>query len=108
MKMDTDVLIIGSGVAGLLFALKVADHGSVAVVTKKAAVDSNTNMAQGGIASVFGAQDSFEMHIEDTLKSGDGLCNPDVVRMVVRRGPKMVSELMDLGVHFSQKKTGQW
>ncbi|MDJ0782049.1 MAG: L-aspartate oxidase [Desulfosarcinaceae bacterium] len=104
MKLETDVLIIGSGVAGLLFALKVADHGSVTVVTKKAAVDSNTNMAQGGIASVFGAEDSFEMHIEDTLKSGDGLCNPDVVRQVVSRGPHMVRELMDLGVRFSQAR----
>jgi L-aspartate oxidase len=104
MKIDSDVLIIGSGVAGLLFALKVAEHGSVTVVTKKAAVDSNTNMAQGGIASVFGSGDSFEMHIEDTLKSGDGLCNPDVVRNVVSRGPQMVQELIDLGVQFSQAK----
>jgi L-aspartate oxidase len=104
MKIETDVLIIGSGVAGLLFALKVAEHGSVVVLTKKAAVDSNTNMAQGGIASVFSADDSFEMHIEDTLKSGDGLCNPDVVRQVISRGPQMVRELMELGVRFSQAK----
>lgn len=107
MQIDTDVLIIGSGVAGLLFALKVAEHGSVTVVTKKAAVDSNTNMAQGGIASVFGSGDSFEMHMEDTLKSGDGLCNPDVVRTVVSQGPQMVQELIDLGVQFSQAKSAQ-
>ncbi|MEJ2638170.1 MAG: L-aspartate oxidase [Desulfosarcinaceae bacterium] len=104
MKIETDALIIGSGVAGLLVALKVAEHGRVVVLTKKAAVDSNTNMAQGGIASVFSVDDSFEMHIEDTLKSGDGLCNPDVVRQVIRRGPQMVRELMDLGVRFSQIK----
>jgi L-aspartate oxidase len=104
MKIETDVLIIGSGVAGLLFALKLAEHGRVVVLTKKTAVDSNTNMAQGGIASVFGVDDSFEMHIEDTLKSGDGLCNPDVVRQVISRGPQMVRELMDLGVRFSLAK----
>jgi L-aspartate oxidase len=99
--IKTDYLIIGSGIAGLMFALKVADHGSVVVVTKKEVMDSSTNLAQGGIASVFGSMDSFDLHIEDTLASGDGLCNRDVVEMVVRSGPERIQELIDLGVQFN-------
>jgi L-aspartate oxidase len=99
--IKTDVLVIGSGVAGLMFALKVAEQGTVALVTKKAAMDSNTNLAQGGIATVFGATDSFDLHIQDTLNSGDGLCNPDVVEMVVKAGPERINELISLGVHFN-------
>jgi len=87
MEIKTDFLVIGSGVAGLTFALKVAQHGTVALVTKKGIMDSNTARAQGGIASVFGKLDSFDLHIEDTLASGDGLCNREVVEMVVKGGP---------------------
>lgn len=101
MEIKTDFLIIGSGIAGLSFALKVADFGKVALVTKKEAVNSNTNLAQGGIASVFGNQDSFDLHIQDTLISGDGLCNQDVVEMVVSNGPPRIRELMQLGVGFN-------
>ncbi|MFZ7125858.1 MAG: L-aspartate oxidase [Desulfobacterales bacterium] len=101
MDVKTDVLIIGSGIAGLYFALKVAPHASVAMVTKKAAMDSNTNLAQGGIASVFDRLDSFDLHIQDTLASGDGLCNREVVEMVVRDGPDRIRELVNLGVHFN-------
>ena len=101
MEIETDFLIIGSGVAGLTFALKVARHGTVALVTKKGIMDSNTARAQGGIASVFGKLDSFELHIEDTLASGDGLCNREVVEMVVRGGPERIRELIDLGVQFN-------
>ena len=101
MDHSTDFLIIGSGVAGLSFALKVAEYGQVAVVTKKEALESNTNLAQGGIASVFHEGDSFALHIEDTLASGDGLCNPDVVKMVVEEGPDRIRELSDLGVDFN-------
>jgi L-aspartate oxidase len=101
MNMETDFLIIGSGIAGLCFALKVAEHGTVTMVTKKAAMESNTNLAQGGIASVFGREDSFELHIQDTLASGDGLCHPDIVEMVVRNGPQRIRELMDWGVRFN-------
>jgi len=101
MDTQTDFLIIGSGIAGLMFALKVADGGTVAIVTKKQAVDSNTNLAQGGIASVFDQQDSFDLHITDTLAAGDGLCNPDVVRQVVSGGPKRINELMAIGVSFN-------
>ena len=101
MEIETDFLIIGSGVAGLTFALKVARHGTVALVTKKGIMDSNTARAQGGIASVFGKLDSFDLHIEDTLTSGDGLCNREVVEMVVRGGPERIRELIDLGVQFN-------
>ncbi len=106
MDIQTDFLIIGSGIAGLMFALKVADSGSVAIVTKKQAVDSNTNLAQGGIASVFDQQDSFDLHIQDTLDAGDGLCNPDVVRQVVVGGPERIRELMDIGVSFNTDVDG--
>lgn len=99
--INSDVLVIGSGIAGLMFALRVAEVGTVALVTKKEAMDSNTNLAQGGIASVFGRFDSFELHIEDTLASGDGLCNRDVVQKVVTSGPQLITELMEMGVQFS-------
>jgi L-aspartate oxidase len=106
MQVKTDFLIIGSGVAGLTFALKVAEFGDVALVTKKGVMDSNTVMAQGGIASVFGKLDSFDLHIQDTMNSGDGLCNRGVVEMVVRNGPERIRELFDLGVHFNLRKNG--
>ncbi len=104
MEIKTDFLVIGSGVAGLTFALKVAEHGTVALVTKKGIMDSNTARAQGGIASVFGQLDSFDLHIEDTLASGDGLCNREVVEMVVKGGPARIRELIDLGVQFNLSK----
>jgi len=100
MEIESDFLIIGSGAAGLAFALKVADFGSVALVTKKGLMDSNTALAQGGIASVFGALDSFDLHIQDTLSAGDGLCNREVVEMVVKNGPERIRELIDYGVRF--------
>jgi len=107
MEIKTDFLIIGSGIAGLSFALKVAEFGDVALVTKKEAMDSNSNLAQGGIASVFGSQDSFDFHLQDTLTAGDGLCNMDVVKMVVKNGPDRIRELINLGVQFnlSDKKS---
>ncbi len=107
MDYKTDFLIIGSGIAGLTFALKVAEYGTVALVTKKEIMDSNTNHAQGGIASVFGDQDSFDLHIKDTLDSGNGLCNRDVVNMVVKGGPARIRELIDIGVAFNLEKGEQ-
>jgi len=107
MEIKTDFLVIGSGVAGLTFALKVAEHGTVALVTKKGVMDSNTARAQGGIASVFGKLDSFDLHIDDTLASGDGLCNREVVEMVVKGGPERIRELIDLGVQFNLSKESQ-
>jgi len=101
MKIESDFLVIGSGVAGLSFALKVAEKGSVALITKKEAMESSTNKAQGGIAAVFGLSDSFDLHIRDTLESGDGLCEPSVVETVVRDGPERIRELVRLGVQFN-------
>jgi len=102
MHINTDFLIIGSGIAGLSFALNVAEHGDVALITKKEAMESNTNKAQGGIASVFGELDSFDLHIQDTLAAGDGICHQDIVEMVVREGPERIKELMQLGVGFNR------
>jgi L-aspartate oxidase len=103
MKIESDFLVIGSGIAGLMFALNVVKSGTVSLVTKKNAKESNTNYAQGGIASVFGKPDSFDLHIEDTLASGDGLCNRDVVEMVVKDGPERIRELISLGVNFNRR-----
>jgi len=105
--VKTDILIIGSGIAGLMYAIKVASSASVVLVTKKEAMDSSTNLAQGGIASVFAGTDSFDLHIEDTLASGDGLCNRDVVERVIKDGPARITELMQMGVHFNlRRQTG--
>lgn len=101
MEIKTDFLVIGSGVAGLTFALKVASFGTVVLVTKKGIMDSSTTLAQGGIASVFDQLDSFDLHIKDTLDAGDGLCNREVVEMVVKNGPDRILELIDLGVNFN-------
>ena len=100
-------MVIGSGVAGLTFALKVADYGTVAIVTKKEVMDANTSQAQGGIASVFGKLDSFDLHIRDTLMSGDGLCNREVVEMVVKNGPERIRELIEMGVRFNMSEKGE-
>ncbi|MBE9592660.1 MAG: FAD-binding protein, partial [Proteobacteria bacterium] len=105
MEIKTDYLIMGSGIAGLSFALKAALIGRVAIVTKKETMDASTNYAQGGIASVLDPSDSFDLHIKDTLESGAGLCNEHVVRMVVTNGPDMIKELISLGVNFSHNKT---
>ncbi len=102
MKNQFDYLVIGSGIAGLTFALKAARSGSVAIVTKKDKLETNTNYAQGGIASVFGQDDSFDLHIHDTLNAGDGLCHPEVVDFVVRTGPERIKDLLELGVSFNR------
>lgn len=102
MKVQTDFLVIGSGIAGLSYALKVADYGTVAIVTKKESAESNTNYAQGGIAAVIASDDKFEFHIEDTMKAGGYLCHRDVVELVVKEGPERINELIQIGVHFTQ------
>ncbi len=107
MKIKTDFLVVGSGIAGLIFAIKVAPYGSVTIVTKKTSVESSTNYAQGGIAAVLSSEDTFDSHIKDTLVAGDGLCHEDVVTMVVEEGPERIAELIDLGVRFSQRTVGQ-
>lgn len=98
--MESDFLVIGSGIAGLSFALKCAELGSVVMVTKKRDVDTATNLAQGGIAAVLEKGDSTESHVKDTLDSGAGLCDEGVVRLVVEDGPSRVKELVQLGVDF--------
>ena len=103
MEIETDYLIVGTGIAGLSFALQAARFGTVAIVTKKEMTETSTNYAQGGIASVFDLDDSFEHHIKDTLDSGSGLCNEDVVRMVVQDGPARIRELISMGVNFSHQ-----
>ncbi len=97
-----DYLILGSGIAGLTFALKVAPRGRVAIATKKDRAESNTNYAQGGIASVTSKRDSFESHVRDTLEAGAGLCKEDVVRTIVEEGPARIAELIALGMRFSE------
>ena len=99
-----DFLILGSGIAGLTFALKVAPRGRVAIVTKKDRAESNTNYAQGGIASVTSREDSFESHVRDTLTAGAGLCKENVVRTIVEEGPARIAELIELGMKFSERE----
>jgi len=87
MKIDSDFLVIGSGIAGLAFALQASQHGKVALITKREIAESATNYAQGGIASVFSEEDTFASHVNDTLTAGAGICHEDVVRSVVEEGP---------------------
>ena len=101
---DTDVLVLGSGIAGLFYAVKAAAHGRVLVITKKEDTEANTNYAQGGIAAVIDPADSFEAHVVDTLTAGAGLCDPEAVELVVRSGPDRVRELIELGVGFSYER----
>ncbi|MDA3897005.1 MAG: L-aspartate oxidase [Desulfobacteraceae bacterium] len=104
MEYNSDFLVIGSGVAGLLFALKVADYGNVTIITKRNIAESNTANAQGGIAAVIAKTDTFDAHIADTHASGDGICNEKVVEMVVKDAPERIQELIDLGVKFNRNK----
>ncbi|OGR90738.1 MAG: L-aspartate oxidase [Elusimicrobia bacterium RIFCSPHIGHO2_02_FULL_57_9] len=106
MASHCDFLVLGSGIAGLLSAHKLSSLGTVTIVTKKEAVESNTNYAQGGIAAVTGPCDNFESHIEDTLNAGAGLCDERIVRLAVEEGPQRVKELRELGVNFSLKSRG--
>jgi len=99
---EFDFLVIGSGIAGLFFAIRAAEAGRVGIITKKRAADSATNWAQGGIAAVESSEDSFEAHVQDTLTAGAGLCDEAVVRFVVERGPKTIDALLALGVEFDR------
>lgn len=102
MRHTHDFLVIGSGIAGLSYALRVAEHGSVALVTKDDVSEANTTYAQGGLAAVIDDADSAESHLEDTLEAGAGLCDPSIVDLVVREGPKRVQELIDMGAEFTR------
>ena len=99
-----DFLVLGSGLAGLFFALKVAPPGRVAIVTKKSSAESNTNYAQGGIASVTSKEDSNEIHVRDTLRAGAGLCREEVVRAILADGPARIAELIEIGMKFSERE----
>jgi L-aspartate oxidase len=101
MKKYSDFLVIGSGIAGLSFALKAAAHGTVSLITKREITESATNYAQGGIATVYSKEDSFDAHVDDTLVAGAGICHEDVVRMVVEEGPRVISDLIECGVKFT-------
>lgn len=107
--MKTDILVIGSGIAGLFFSLKASSFAKVTIITKKERAESNTNYAQGGIAAVLSPTDSFESHVEDTLRAGNGLCDREVVEQVVKSGPIRVKELIDLcNVEFTRNEDGKF
>src|SRR5215217_2608106 len=110
--MQTDFLVIGSGIAGLTYALKVAGDcpdKKVTILTKAMSDETNTKYAQGGIAGVMDfSQDSFSKHIEDTLIAGDGLCNPYIVDIVVREGVERINELIAWGARFDKEADGDY
>lgn len=112
MTRKSDVLIIGGGIAGLTLAIKLADKRpdlDIVVLNKTHKFESNTSYAQGGIASVWDENlDNFEKHIEDTLDAGDGLCDEEVVNLVVKEGPKRVQEIIDWGARFDQDESGHY
>lgn len=108
MIKETDFLVIGSGIAGLSYALKVAEHGKVILISKNTLEESNTKYAQGGIAAVTYKPDNFEKHIEDTLIAGDGLCNRETAEMVVREAPAQIKQLIDWGVKFDLNEKGEY
>ena len=101
-----DFLVLGSGSAGLTFALRASEKGRVALITKKDRTDSNTNWAQGGIAGVMAADDDVELHVQDTLIAGAGLCHEDAVRVLVTEGPERIRELMEFGAEFNRDPDG--
>ncbi|MGZ3744631.1 MAG: L-aspartate oxidase, partial [Pseudobdellovibrionaceae bacterium] len=99
-----DILIIGSGLAGLALALKMASHGKVVILSKGKAPDSNTDMAQGGIAAVMSSEDSFASHIQDTLTAGAGLCKLEVVENFIEQAPDRIQDLLKWGVQFDLRQ----
>lgn len=106
--MKSDYLVIGSGVAGLSFALKAAEMGDVTIVTKGRIDECNTNYAQGGICSVTYEPDTFEKHIEDTITCGAGKCDPEAVDLVVRRAPELIADLIKWGTRFDETEDGRF
>src|SRR5258705_8199843 len=101
-----DFLVLGSGIAGLSFALKVAPRGRVAIITKKDRAESNTNYAQGGIAAVTSQEDSFELHVRDTLEAGAGFCKESVVRTNIPERPARIAQVIQLGTPLSEPHGG--
>lgn len=107
-EKKVDFLVVGSGIAGLTFALKAANVGKVLIVTKSNEDESNTKYAQGGVAVVTNEGDSFAKHIEDTLIAGDGLCNPQIVENVIKEGPDRIAELIAYGTSFDKEDSGEY
>src|SRR6185312_16811985 len=105
--MDTEALVLGSGLAGLALALKVANRSKVLLCTKTDLKTTNSAMAQGGIAAVWSEEDSFEQHVNDTLKAGAGLCDVNVVRAVVEQAPDRIRDLINWGVKFDLGEDSQ-
>ena len=108
MVRKFDFIVVGSGIAGMSFALKVAHKGKVAILCKNKLEESNTHYAQGGIASVTNETDNFEKHISDTLIAGDGICNEEVVRKVVENAPQEIEALVNWGVDFDKDDEGNF
>ncbi len=103
MRYQRDILVVGSGVAGLSYALKAAEHAPVTILTKRGIADTATRFAQGGISAVLDPEDSFDAHVEDTLRAGAGLCHEDVVRLCVEEGPARIEELLEMGARFTRR-----
>jgi L-aspartate oxidase len=101
-EVQSDFLIIGSGIAGLGLAIKLSTLGSVALVSKREFLEGATLHAQGGIAAVVSPEDSIERHVQDTLSAGAGLCREPIVRLVVEEGPRRIQELIDWGMAFTR------
>jgi L-aspartate oxidase len=108
MRKKVDFLVIGSGIAGLTFAIKVAKFGKVCIVTKSKMDDTATSWAQGGIAAVMYTPDSFEKHIQDTIVAGDGLCNEEVVRLTITESTERIKDLIKWGANFDKTKSGKY
>lgn len=108
MRKKVDFLVIGSGIAGLSYALKVADYGKVIIVTKSKAEETATKYAQGGIAAVMYTPDTYEKHIRDTLIAGDDLCNEKIVRLTITQSTERVKELIKWGTNFDKKESGKY
>src|SRR3954470_2362685 len=106
MAIVCDYLVLGSGIAGLSFALEAARHGDVVIATKRSRDESNTKYAQGGIASVLGQGDTFAAHVADTMAAGAGLCHDVVVELCVREGPGRIAMLREIGVRFTESQPG--
>jgi len=104
--VKADFLVIGSGMAGLIFALEASNYGDVVIVTKKESAEANTNYAQGGIAAPFAKDDSFDLHAQDTIRAGDGLCNEEAVKIMVKEGPRLLKKLSELGMKFIKNGSG--
>ncbi|HAA88501.1 MAG TPA: L-aspartate oxidase, partial [Verrucomicrobiales bacterium] len=105
---EYDFLVVGTGISGLSFALKAAEQGTVAVLTKRKSEDSNTAWAQGGISCVADPEDSFESHVTDTLDAGAGLCDSEVVKTIVESAPDAIDQMISCGINFDRQKNGNF